>query len=58
MKLKASLENVRGLQMYQAIAEVATAMFGDKTSQTAPVNANDAPKTGQEAIDAFKRIMG
>lgn len=56
IELKSEYANLQGLQQYQAIAEVASTMFGDKKKQRANPD-EDVPKTKEEAISMFQDLM-
>lgn len=59
IRLKAELENVHGLQAYQAVAEVASAAFGGKKSDDKPVfDPSDQPGDMRSAEKRFAELMG
>lgn len=55
IKMRANLENLHGLQIYEGVAEVAQAAFGEKGKTTKKTL---APKTGDEAIAMFNSMIG
>jgi hypothetical protein len=58
IELKADLETLHGYQMYQAIAEVASAVFGDKKKSTPIGTVADIPKNKEDAMQKFSALFG
>ena len=55
IELKSEYSNLQGLQQYQAIAEVAAALFPGDKKRGNP--GEDIPKTKEEAISMFQELM-
>lgn len=56
-----ALQNLTGLQTFQAVAEVVSLAFGGKKGDSAPSRSDfdesAVPKTGAEAVAMFRKVM-